>query len=381
MTVRPLEHPLDRPRVLHLGYEDPRKPGAGGGSVRTQETNSRLAEHFDITVATATFPGCEPYQADGVRYRHLGTGGPRNRSYLASVASYFSSLPVTVRRWRPDLIIEDFGAPISTIGLPTFTRTPVIGLVQWLFAEEKSRQYKVRVHDIERWGVARHRRLISVSDDLATRLRALSPHAQVDVVPNGLPDAAFHHELGRGGGGLRYLGRVEDAQKGISLLLRAFAKVADQVPLDLRIAGTGPDEDEMRRLCGQLGIGDRVHFVGQVRLEDRFDWLAAADVVVMPSRYETFGMVAAEALAVGVPVVAFDIDCLRGLVNNDNGRRVAAFDVEAYAAALVELGTDHQLRQRLAANARPSVRHLTWDAAAMAQAELYRQALAARAAR
>ena len=90
-----------------------------------------------------------------------------------------------------------------------------------------------------------------------------------------------------------------------------------------------------------LGIADRVRFVGRVAGDDKWRLLARARVVAMPSRFETFGMVAVEALACGTPVVAFDIDCLRAVVPTGCGTHaVPAFDVDAYAVALRELFGD-----------------------------------------
>ena len=74
-------------------------------------------------------------------------------------------------------------------------------------------------------------------------------------------------------------------------------------------------------------------------------------------------------------MVAFDIACLRDLVTEQTGRVVAPFDVEAYAAALLEVCADPGLRARLGAAGHDRVRHLTWDAAAQAQAQVYRTVL------
>lgn len=359
-----------RPRILHLGYEDPRKPGAGGGSVRTWEINSRLAEDFDITVACARFPGAEPYVDGGVHYVHLGAGSGRD----VTAATYFASQRRAVRRYAPDLVVEDFGAPISTWGLPRVTPVPVVGVVQWLFAAEKSRQYHLPFDRVESFGLAAHRSLIAVSDDLGTRLRERNPRAEVHVVPNALPPAAFNTAHDGARSGIRYLGRIEDAQKGLSLLLRAYATAADApggIAQDVLIGGEGPDRRMLESLAADLGISERVHFVGPIAAAERFDWLAAADLVAMPSRYETFGMVAAEAMATHTPVVAFDIDCLRGLVNDGSGRRVAAFDVEAYSSALRELAGDPALRASLGRRGAADVAHLTWDNAAEQQGRIY----------
>ena len=136
-----------RPRVLHLGYEDPKRPGAGGGSVRTYEVNRRLCERFDITVVCARYRGCRARTEDGVRYVHAGLAVGDFPARLA----YFAALPWTLFRYRSDLVVEDFGAPFSTVVVPWLTSRPVIGLVQWLFAVEKSRQY----HLPFAWGRAR----------------------------------------------------------------------------------------------------------------------------------------------------------------------------------------------------------------------------------
>lgn len=346
-------------------------PGAGGGSVRTAEINARLADRFDIDVVSATYPGCRPHQEGGVRFAFAGaTRGPRT----ARIMSYFAAQPAVVRRHAPDLVVEDFGAPISSWGLPHLTRRPIVGVVQWLFAAEKSKQYHLPLTGVESFGVRSHRTMIGVSDDLGHRLQQRNPAARVHVVPNGLPQEALCHQGGTGGG-FRFLGRLEDAQKGVSLLLTAYSLVADRTPMDLSIAGEGPDRSAMTRLVSELGLQDRVHLVGAVPYADRLDWLADADVVVMPSRYETFGMVAAEALSVGSPVVTFDIDCLRTLVDDTVGRRVPALDVPAFSVAMLELAEDPALRGRLAHRGRSSVAHLTWDNAAAAQAAVYEDAL------
>lgn len=374
MTTPGTTTPARRPRVLHLGYEDPRKPGAGGGSVRTAEVNRRLAREFDIVVACARFPGCRPYVEDGVRYVHIGAG----TGYTTAVMTYFAAQRAAVRRFQPDLVVEDFGAPLSSWGLPHVTKQPVVGVVQWLFAQEKSRQYRLPFGSVERIGVASHRDLVAVSEDLGERLASRNRAARVHVIPNGLPVEAFTQPEAAERKDILFLGRLEDAQKGVSLLLEAFARLvrsSPRVAQDLLIAGEGPDAGALAALTRTLGIEHRVRFVGPIGLEDRFEWLARGSMVVMPSRYETFGMVAAESLAVGTPVVAFDIPCLRNLVTPETGRPVPAFCVDRLADAIAELAVDGGLRSRLGAAGRESVARLTWENAAEAQGEVYRQAL------
>ena len=95
----------------------------------------------------------------------------------------------------------------------------------------------------------------------------------------------------------------------------------------------------------------------------KFALLGSARVVAVPSRFETFGIVALEAAATGAPVVAFDIDCLREVVPDACGRRVPPFDVDAYADALVATYRDTALVSD-DAERRAFARGFDWDAAA-----------------
>lgn len=249
-------------------------------------------------------------------------------------------------------------------------------MVQWLFAQQKATEYGLPFHLVERVGLASHRHLVAVSEDLAAELRRRNPRAQVSVIQNGLPDEAFLARS-RPRRNILYLGRLEVSQKGIDLLIQAFECIADYTDRALIIAGSGPDEARIRTLVNSLGVSNRVFFVGHVAPSERFDLLASAEVVAMPSRYETFGMVAAEALAVGTPVVAFDIPCLRSILSPMSGILVPAFDTDAFAAALVRVLNDDQLKSRLSNSGKESVNHLRWDGLAAEQETLYSRILIA----
>jgi glycogen synthase len=367
--------------VLHLGFEDPAMPGAGGGSLRTHEINRRLvADGMDVTVLTTRFPGCVDRVEDGVRYVHVGAGPSGSR--LSRLLGYVLGLPAAVRRYAraADLVVEDFFAPFATMAAPRWTRRPTIGVVQWLQAREKSAQYHLPLHVLERFGVRSHRRLVSVSHDTAAQLRSLNPQVEVEVIGNGVDPALFDQpqQLGRD---VVYIGRLEFEGKGLDLLLAAWKRAHERVDGQLVIAGGGHDEARVRREVARLGLGERVRFVGWVRGEEKARLLAGARVVAMPSRMETFGIVAVEGFAAATPVVAFDIPSLREVVPDGAGFTVPPFDVAAYAERLVELGTDPERALSMGAEGRRFARGYDWDALAARQAEVYRAAAVEVAAR
>jgi glycosyltransferase involved in cell wall biosynthesis/O-antigen/teichoic acid export membrane protein len=358
----------DRLEILHLGFEDPAMPGSGGGSLRTHEIGRRIAAGHALTVLVQRFPGCVDRVQDGVHYVHVGIGAGRTR--LTRVLGYMLLLPFAVRRRPADVVVEDFFAPVSSIAAPLWSGRPTLAMVQWLNAREKAAQYKVPVHLVERFGVRRHNRAVAVSEGIAAELRAVNPAMIVDVIGNGVPVEAFDVERSPGAD-IVFIGRLETAQKGLDLLLHAWARACERVAGTLVIAGTGPDEEQLRALADELGVGHRTRFVGWVGGPAKFALLASARVVAVPSRFETFGIVALEAAATGAPVVAFDIDCLREVLPAPCGRRTVPFDVDAYADALA--ATYHDAAYVAAeAERRAFARRFDWDTAAARQEQVYR---------
>ena len=375
-TVAPVADPSPL-RVLHLGFEDPEMPGSGGGSVRTREIDHRLAaQGMQLTVLTTRWPGCQDGEVDGVRYEHVGIGRGVNR--LTRLLGYVAALPFAVRRHRDaDLVVEDFMPPFSSMAVPLWTRRPVIGMVQWLHARQKARQYKIPFHLVERAAVRTHRQLIAVSHGTAEQLRAMNPRASVQVIGNGV-DPELFAQLPQPGHDVLCIGRLELGGKGLDLLLQAWAQAEGRVDGDLVIAGGGPDEGRVRELASRLGVSSRVRFVGWVRGSEKARLFASSRLVVVPSRAETFGIVAVEALAAGTPVLAFDIPCLREVVPADCGRLVPAFDVQALATAMVELHAAAGQSPALGHAARSFAADYDWDALARQQADVYRAAAAPR---
>jgi 2-polyprenyl-3-methyl-5-hydroxy-6-metoxy-1,4-benzoquinol methylase len=127
-----------------------------------------------------------------------------------------------------------------------------------------------------------------------------------------------------------FAGRLA-AQKGVDLLLAALAGCA--VPAHLILCGRGPDEAALRRQAQLLGLMDRVSFLGHQ--EDLPAIMPAFDLLVMPSRWEGFGLAAVEAMAAGLPVVASRCDGLAEVVENEvTGLLVPPGEVAPLAAAM-----------------------------------------------
>lgn len=190
------------------------------------------------------------------------------------------------------------------------------------------------------------------------------PEERLVVAPNAVDPsvygAAAVDRSGRESCTFLYAGRL-DREKGLDTLLRVFA----DVPGKLVLAGSGPEEQRLRALAA-----DRVRFTGAVSREEIVRLLADADVFVLPSRSEPWGMVLNEAAAAGLPLVATDgVGAAYDLID-DNGFRIPVGDERALAEAMRRLAEDPQLRARLGTRSRELVASFTPEAWADALAGL-----------
>lgn len=151
------------------------------------------------------------------------------------------------------------------------------------------------------------------------------------------------------------LGRLDPA-KGFDLLIRAFATFAPGRPdWDLAIVGEGPERGLLESLVGELGLAGRVSLPGATTAPAA--WYSRAQAFVLSSRYEGFPNALLEAMAAGLPAVAFDCESGPAEILRDgvDGILVAAGDTDALASALAELARDPERRSRLGRAAREVV--------------------------
>lgn len=204
-------------------------------------------------------------------------------------------------------------------------------------------------------------------------------------IPNGVDVAAFagapplpghgHHGNGATVG---FVGRYTEPRKGMPLLLEALRPLAAQRP-DLRLVVVGRgDEDELRELAGP-GLADRIELLGAVDEATKASMLASVDLLATPNTGgESFGVVLAEGMAAGAPVVASDIDAFRRVLGDPPaGVAVPGGDAAAWSAAVAALLDDPARRDALRAAGHRRVAAFDWSVVAAAVLRVYEVAVAA----
>lgn len=216
------------------------------------------------------------------------------------------------------------------------------------------------------------------------------PADRLHVVPHGLPPAPQPAAPRRveGAVNLLFVGRLE-RRKGIDALLEALVTVCARVPgLVATIVGDDSlpsSEGTTYRAAFEAGpgrqLGDRVRFAGRVEDSDLAGYYAGCDLLVVPSRYESFGLVLLEGMMMGKPVIAGDAGGMRFIVEDGgNGFRFPPGDAGALATAIERLATSAELRERFGRRSR-EIYEERYTAERMAQRTLavYRTAIRQRA--
>lgn len=181
------------------------------------------------------------------------------------------------------------------------------------------------------------------------------------------------------------VGRMEPL-KGMDALIRALAIVHKRRPdlaatSEVALIGGGNESQEaewnneqrrLNQLRTDLGVKDAVHFVGARPQEQIPLFYAAADIVAVPSHYESFGMAALEALACAKPVIASNVGGLPSMITDgDNGFLIPHDNPEALADRIETLFDDPALAQRLAERAQERAQNYSWSRIARDNAQLY----------
>lgn len=195
----------------------------------------------------------------------------------------------------------------------------------------------------------------------------------IDGLPEEPPSASPDRPLR-----LLHVGRVVRT-KGLRDVIRALGQLSDLPGLTLTSAGTGEDLDACRREADELGLADRVRFLGLIPRAEVENLYREADIFTFPSFREPTGNVLFEAMRWGLPVIAADYGGPQSIVDDSCGLRIPVSSPDAFAtdiaAAIRRLAGDRTLRERLGAGARDRVAREIWPAKAHRLEALYRETL------
>jgi D-inositol-3-phosphate glycosyltransferase len=353
--------------------------------------------------------------APGARIIHVDAG-PSRAVDKYEVLDHLSELACGIQRWRLltgqryDLIHAHYWLSMR-LGLQFQQRWQVPFVAQFhtlaqlknrVARDDAEREYDARI-EIEQAAMDEAERIVALSE---TDRRQMIEHYgacghKIEVVPGGVDPqrfrpgsrAAARQRLGLEADAavLLFVGRIQRL-KGIEVLLRAAAELTTSGnlgrPLRVLIVGgapaggatSRPEQRELARLrtlAARLGLQQSVSFVGAVEQSELPAYYQAANATVMPSSYESFGLVAAESMACGTPVVASRVGGLRTLVDDGaSGFLIPWRHPRLFADKLELLLTTPELERRLGRYAAERMQSLSWGQTAERLLDLYQEVLA-----
>ena len=277
--------------------------------------------------------------------------------------------------FKPDVIIEDLWAHPALILFNRLTARSRLVLIAHMIRCRDPISSSLISSKLEAAALSSAQLIIAVSRFVKQEIEGLTGRALPIVVarPGSGNEVA---ELPKNGESSRNGRRATDAtnplrllfagscieQKGVQDLIEALALLRD-LPLVLDLAGRRDIEPRFNRrlirLVDQLGLSDTVAFRGQLDSHELARLYDSADIFVFPSRYEGYGMVLAEAMRAGLPIVAANNGPIAEIVaNNENALIVPSRNSKALAEAIRKLAEDSAMRERFAARSRDLAKHL-----------------------
>jgi len=348
----------------------------GGAELLTFTLRNQLCErgHEARIFASSARPGAGLSFAD---YECFGTTTALAPVLQVANIWAFWRLRQVLATFRPDVVhVGVFLTQLSPLILPLLQNLPSVYQVHWYrpicpvgtktlpdgsacHVPAGTVCYRNRCLPLRHWGTRmlqmklwRRWRLvfdrIVTNSEVARRLLVAEGFGPIDVVRPGVPEQPMRPPLAFPPT-IAFAGRLV-RQKGVDLLLRAFARLVTHVPeARLLLAGDGPERKSLHELISTLGVSSRVCMLGHLSRPELERHFASAWVQAVPSRFaEAFGLVAVEAMMRGTAVVASAADGLMEVVEDgQTGVLVPPGDVNGLAEALLALLRDRELAERM----------------------------------
>ena len=379
---------MDRLRIA-LAYDARYPDHHGGAERRYHEIASRLAEKHHVEYITWGHPGDSTADASaGYQVRSIGPAPPLygtdGKRTVREAVSFAARILPRLVQGRYDVI--DCSAtpyvPLYACWLASrVSRTPLVVTWHEFWGDHWLRYLPQRpavarvARQLENSGRRIGDRLVPVSAYTARRMGVSEDDPRVRIVGNGVDVDEIRTASPQLRTDIVYVGRLID-DKRVDMLLHAIGRLSTAFPeVSCLVVGEGPERPALESLVTALGLGQQVRFAGSLASQEVYGHLKTAQVLVLPSVREGFGIVVLEAQAAGaVPIVVRSpASAAPDLIRDGVDGLVCEPSAESLATAVGQLLKDAPRRTVLARNARQAARLRDWSSVADQMEEVYRE--------
>jgi glycogen(starch) synthase len=383
-------------KVGTLTWEFP--PRVVGGIARHCEglAKALVQQNHEVHLFTLDFPGSPNYEEmDGVKVYRASTelGHPNFLTWVLLFNHFLTKrmADVTSTVDFDVMHVHDWLAAFSGISFKHYLKKPMVltvhstevGRAQGLHSPDS-----FSINGIEWWAMYEADRVIVCSQSMKNEIcgHFNLPCDKVEVIPNAIDATKYQISVDRGAVRQRYgvgwgeklilcVGRLVP-QKGTEYFIRAIPRIAKRYPeAKFIIVGEGWSRDILEAEARASGQGRKIQFTGFASDQEVINLMTSADVLVVPSIYEPFGIVALEGMATGVPVVASQVGGLSEVIEHDRtGLFVYPRSPESIAWGIDRILSDPDHAKWLTENAKDKLhKAYSWEAVAMKTVDVYRK--------
>ncbi|MCW8801928.1 MAG: glycosyltransferase family 4 protein [Candidatus Bathyarchaeota archaeon] len=383
-------------KIGTLTWEYP--PRVVGGIARHCEGLGKalVKQKHDVHLFTLDFPGAPNYEEmDGIKVYRASTelGHPNFLTWVLMFNHFLSKRMADVTKTVDfDVMhVHDWLAAFSGISFKHYLKKPIVltmhstevGRAQGLHSPDS-----FSINGIEWWATYEADRVIvcshSMKEEICNHFNL--PREKVDIIPNAIDASNYEIPVDRGAVRQRYgigwgeklilcVGRLVP-QKGVEYFIRAIPLIAKKYPeAKFIIVGEGWSRDLLEAEAQASGYANKIAFTGFASDKQVIELMTSADVLVVPSIYEPFGIVALEGMATGVPVVASQVGGLAEVIDHDKtGVFVYPRSPESLAWGIDKVLSDPDHAKMLTKNAKEKLhKAYSWEAVAMKTVEVYKK--------
>lgn len=333
----------------------------GGMEIATYNIAEHLAKRgHEIHVITEYDEGLQAFSQENGFYIHRVAF---SRVRVIGVFLLWSRFFLTIRKIRPDIIhAQSFMTGIPACVISNLLRIPYI--VWGRGSDVYLMDFYVKISS--KLVLKNANAILALTDDMRKKLNSIYPR-DIYVVPNGInleqfDDISSNFPNKAGTKKILFVGRFHPV-KGVQYLIMAMKKVYEEIPdARLLLIGDGEERNKLERLADNLGIRESIDFIGELPHKKIAGFMNHADVFVLPSISESFGMVNLEAMACGLPIVATRVGGIPNVIKNGvNGYLVEAKKPDEIAEKILLLLQNPQLRMEISQRNKEDVKAYTWE--------------------
>ncbi len=369
--------------ILMLSWEFPPFK-VGGLAAHVFDLSKVLVKKgYEVHVVTCSFPGTKEYEmVDGVHVHRFDAYAIPAPEFLQwdlnmNLLMEIKSIEI-INKFSIDILhAHDWLVASAAIGLKHLFRKPLLATIHSLERGRRSGLFndgQMMLDQIENLLIQESWHTIVCSQYMQSicHFSFIFPNDKMTIIPNGVRFNDFSIELSSKEKQIHhkkyaqeneqivgYIGRLVP-EKGVNVLLGAVTNVLKAKPnTKFVIAGEGWHRNELEGISKELQIEDKVLFTGYLSEEDFLPYFNVTDILVVPSTYEPFGIVALEGMATRTPIIVSDVGGLSEIVDHKwTGFKVPPDNSDAMAEAIIELLENNDLRKRIIKNAEEKLTHV-----------------------